>query len=62
MRFLAVLLAVFLLAASQPAWAYRETLPGDEEWPEIPGRMGMKAFLDTWTPQCDNGAFQENGD
>ncbi len=61
MRFLAVLLAVFLVAAGQPAWAWTETQPGDEEWPEIPDRMGMKAFLGTWFPECDNGAFHENG-
>lgn len=62
MRFLAVFLTALTLAAAQPAWAFRETLPGDADWPEIPGRMGMKAFLDTWTPQCDDGAFIENGD
>ncbi len=22
----------------------------------------MKAFLNTWSPQCDHGAYQENGD
>lgn len=62
MRLLAVLMAVLLCAATQPAWAWTETQPGDERWPEIPGRTGMKAFLDTWTPQCDDGAYIENGD
>lgn len=61
MQLLAVLLAVLMLAAAQPAWAYTETMPGDEDWPEIPGRMGMKAFEGTWTPQCDHGAYTENG-
>ncbi len=53
--------AVFLVAVGQPAWAYLETQPGDEEWPEIPGRMGMKAFLGTWSPECDDGAVQKAG-
>lgn len=61
MRLLAVLSAALMLAAAQPVWAYVETQPGDEEWPEIPGQDGMKAFLDTWTPLCNNGAFTENG-
>lgn len=62
MRFLAVLVAVLMLAAGQPAWAYLETQPGDEEWPEIPGRIGMKAFVGNWTAQCDNGAYVNAGD
>lgn len=62
MRLLAVLMAALFCAASHPAWAWSETQPGDAEWPEIPGRIGMKAFLDTWTPQCNHGAFIENGD
>lgn len=61
MRLLAVLLTAWMLAAAQPAWAYTETQPGDEDWPEIPGRMGLKAFLGTWEPQCNHGAFTENG-
>lgn len=62
MRLLAMLMAVLVFTAGHPAWAYRETLPGDADWPEIAGRIGMKAFLDTWTPQCNDGAFIENGD
>lgn len=62
MRLLAVFLATFALVAVQPAWAYLETLPGDAEWPEIPGRAGMKAFQDIWMPQCNNGALQNVGD
>ena len=61
MRLLAVLLAALTLAAAQPAWAYLETQPGDEEWPEIPGRTGMQAFLGTWMPLCNVGAYTENG-
>lgn len=62
MRMLAVLLAAFALTAVQPAWAYLETLPGKAEWPEIPGREGITAFLGTWMPQCNNGALQNAGD
>lgn len=62
MRWFVVLMAAFVLVAGQPAWAYKETLPGTEEWPEIPGRMGMKAFQDTWMPQCNVGVVQDAGD
>lgn len=61
MRLLEVLMAALFCAASHPAWAWSETQPGDAEWPEIPGRIGMKAFDGTWMPQCDHGAFQEAG-
>lgn len=61
MRWIALLSAALVLAVGHPAWAYTETMPGDERWPEIPGRMGMKAFEGTWTPQCNHGAFTENG-
>ncbi len=61
MRLLAVLQVVLMLAAALPAWAYTETQPGDEDWPEIPDRMGMKAFEGTWTPRCNDGAYTENG-
>ena len=57
MRWIALLSAVLVLAAVEPAWAYLETQPGDEEWPEIPGRMGMKAFEGTWFPLCNVGVF-----
>lgn len=60
MRLLAVLLAALMLAAVQPAWAYLETQPGGEEWPEIPGRIGMKAFQRTWMPLCDYGPYTED--
>jgi len=61
MRLLALLLTALVLAAVQPAQAYQETMPGEGGWPEIPGRMGMKAFEGTWTPRCNHGAFTENG-
>ncbi|MGE5504438.1 MAG: hypothetical protein ACM31L_08445 [Actinomycetota bacterium] len=61
MRLRAVLWAALMLAAPQPVLAYTETQPGDERWPEIPGRIGMKAFLGTWAPQCNHGAYTENG-
>lgn len=61
MRLFTVLLAAVVLAAVQPAWAYLETQPGDAEWPEIPGRAGMTAFLGKWLPQCNNGALQDAG-
>lgn len=61
MRWIALLSVALVLATVQPAWAYLETTPGDEEWPEIPGRIGIKAFEGTWTPRCNHGAFTENG-
>lgn len=62
MRFLVVLLAAWALLGLPPAWAYLETQPGTEEWPEIPNRAGMKAFQDLWLPQCNDGALQNAGD
>jgi hypothetical protein len=62
MRFLVVLLAAWALVSIRPAWAYLETQPGTEEWPEIPDRAGMKAFQDLWLPQCNKGALQNAGD
>lgn len=62
MRLLAVLMVALLCAANHPAWAYRETQPGDEDWPEISGRVGMKAFLGKWMPQCNVGVIQNAGD
>lgn len=61
MRLLAVISAVLVLAAAQPVWAYQETQPGEEGWPGIPGQIGMKAFLGTWKPRCNDGAYTENG-
>ena len=62
MRFFPTLLAALMLTVAQPAWAYLETLPGDAEWPEIPGRMGMTAFLGKWLPQCNDWVSVNAGD
>lgn len=46
MRLSVMLLTVGMLIGTSPAWAYLETQPGTEEWPEILDRAGMKAFQD----------------
>lgn len=61
MRLSVMLLTVGMLIGTSPAWAYLETQPGTEEWPEILDRAGMKAFQDIWMPQCNNGALQDVG-
>ena len=51
-----------LLTAASPALAWLdETMPGDKDWPEIPDRAGMTAFLGDWIPICNNGAYQQAG-
>lgn len=57
MRFLAVMLAAFMLASVQPAWAWLDGRPGDQYWPPIPGNAGMDFFLGTWKPDCNNGTW-----
>ena len=61
MRLLALLTAVQVIAAGNPAWAWRDVMPGDEYWPPITGNVGMKAFLGTWTPQTRDGLYMEHG-
>jgi hypothetical protein len=61
MRLLAVLVAAMVLAAGEPAWAYGHSLPGTGDWPAIPEPGGMAGFVGTWSPQCNNGYWQDRG-
>ncbi|MEA4837935.1 MAG: hypothetical protein VB101_06590 [Rhodospirillaceae bacterium] len=38
-----------------------ETLPGDEQWPEIPDRAGMTAFFGKWMPNCYGQVIEGDG-
>ncbi|RAU23799.1 hypothetical protein CU669_01545 [Paramagnetospirillum kuznetsovii] len=60
MRWLVVLVAILVIAAS-PAWTAEWDKPGSSDWPPIPGNVGMTGFLGEWDPQCNNGAYLENG-
>ena len=57
MRLLAMVLAALLLLSNQPARAWLDTPPGDENWPPIPDNAGLNFFLGTWEPQCNNGIW-----
>lgn len=61
MRLLATVLAAVTLANVSPAWAWQETMPGEGNWPPIPGNAGLAYFFGTWNPQCNVGAWQEHG-
>lgn len=61
MRLLAVVTAIVVLAAGQPAWAWLRSEPGGKHWPAIPDPGGMANFLGTWLPQCRDDAWLEHG-
>lgn len=55
MRWIKMAAMALMLTAASPAHAWwLETLPGDEQWPEIPDRAGMTAFFGKWVPSCYN--------
>ncbi len=57
MRLLATALVALLLSSNHPAWAWLDYPPGDKYWPPIPDNAGMRFFLGTWEPQCNNGTW-----
>ncbi|MEA4837937.1 MAG: hypothetical protein VB101_06600 [Rhodospirillaceae bacterium] len=62
MRWITMAAVALLLTAASPAFAWStNTMPGDKDWPEIPDRAGMTAFLGDWIPGCNNGAYQQAG-
>jgi hypothetical protein len=61
MRLLAVLVAAMVMAAGEPAWAFGDSLPGTDRWPAIPEPGGVAGFVGTWSPQCNDGYWQERG-
>jgi hypothetical protein len=60
MRILLILVAAMLIAAGDPAWAWRDTLPGAEGWPAIPEPGGIAWFQGSWSPLCNNGTWHEH--
>lgn len=59
MRLLAMMLAAFMLAGTQPTEArgWSDTPPGGQDWPPLPGNAGMGFFQGTWKPDCNNGTW-----
>lgn len=60
MRVLVVVALVSVL--SGPALAWQDSAPGGERWPQIPGNRGIESFYGRWQPDCDNGAWLDQGD
>ena len=61
MRWMGRTAMALMLAIASPAYAWIESMPGEEQWPEIPDRAGMTAFLGKWMPICNNEFYQDAG-